>query len=405
MLKLAVAATLPLIAVTTRDVLNLPDVLKEITGKTPQSWLPNQKLDSGALYMLLHPSSAKLPLVDVYKKLVKAEATLVLVNPDKIVEPMFNAGEVPTPRRMILKFMKEVVDDLGKATQLSRGLGGCTLKEAAELARLTMARDNSLTINGLMQTRKSSFQASNGLAQVDTKQDFYDPPEQLAGWIDKEKMFFLEAKDHRLMPRGLLFDGPPGTGKTAGAKYVAAQWGIPLYRVDIGGTKNKYVGESEQNMLTNLSRLDHEEPCVALLDEVEKVFSTATNDSSGTTSTMLSQLLWWLAERRSKVLVVMTTNNAKALPKELYREGRIDETMWFGGVQGKQAIIFVQSVLKSLGVGGWSALNLAEIVKATAGMPGDGGTSYTQAALTKATYSWVKAKQKPVAGDVSGSHE
>ena len=112
------------------------------------------------------------------------------------------------------------------------------------------------------------------------------------------------------MPRGLLIDGPPGVGKTAASKWLAEQFGVPLYRVDIGGTKNKYVGQSESNMLTNLSRLDHEEPCVALLDEVEKVFATSNSDSSGTTSTMLSQLLWWLAERRTRVLVIMTTNKA-----------------------------------------------------------------------------------------------
>ena len=119
---------------------------------------------------------------------------------------------------------------------------------------------------------------------------------------------------------------------------------MPLYRVDIGGTKNKYVGQSEGNMLTNLSRLDHEEPCVALLDEVEKVFATSNNDSSGTTSTMLSQLLWWLAERRTRVLVIMTTNKASALPKELYREGRIDKVMVFNGLNHDEAVPFVKSV-------------------------------------------------------------
>ena len=97
-------------------------------------------------------------------------------------------------------------------------------------------------------------------------------------------------------------------------------------------------------MLTNLSRLDHEEPCVALLDEVEKVFATSNNDSSGTTSTMLSQLLWWLAERRTRVLVIMTTNKASALPKELYREGRIDKVMVFNGLIHAEAGSFVKQV-------------------------------------------------------------
>ena len=43
-------------------------------------------------------------------------------------------------------------------------------------------------------------------------------------------------------------------------------------------------------------------------------------------------MLWWLAEHKSRVLTIMTTNNDKILPKELYREGRIDEVMTFLGV-------------------------------------------------------------------------
>ena len=103
----------------------------------------------------------------------------------------------------------------------------------------------------------------------------------------------------------------------------------------------KFAGFS----LTNLSRLDHEEPAVALLDEVEKVFATSNNDTSGTTSTMLSQLLWWLAERKSRVLLIMTTNNAKALPKELYREGRVDQVMMFAGLNEEEAYDFAKDVL------------------------------------------------------------
>lgn len=391
MLKLAIQAQLPIIAVTTRDTLNLPDVIKEITGITPEKFLPNTKFEKKRLYLQTLSDGSKLPLFEFYEKLVKLESTLVLVNPSRVQEPMYDAGEVPTPKKMLLQFVNAVVDDLKKATVLTRGLGGCTIKEAAEFARLTMARDNSLTVAGLTETRRSSFQGSSGLTQVDLRQDFYEAPAELAEFVTKEKAFFLEGTDHRLIPRGLLFDGPPGTGKTAGARYLAEQWGVPLYRVDIGGTKNKYVGQSEQNMLVNLSRLDHEEPCIALLDEVEKVFQSAHSD--GTTSTMLSQLLWWLAERRSKVFVVMTTNNAKALPKELHREGRIDATMWFGGLESDKATQFAGAVLKTFNQP-FPADAGDQIVKATHQIEGTSPAKYSQAALTKATYDFVKTQPK-----------
>ena len=136
----------------------------------------------------------------------------------------------------------------------------------AELSRLTMARDKSLTAKGLMLTRRQFFQGSQGLTLVDTAQPFYEPPQFLKDWIAREKQFFFTAPDPRMMPRGLLFDGLPGLGKSAGAKYVAEQFGIPLYRLDIGTTKNKFVGESEGNLSINLQRLDQEEPCVCMFD-------------------------------------------------------------------------------------------------------------------------------------------
>lgn len=395
MLKLAVKAQLPIVAVTSRDTMTLPEVITELTGRTPAIWQPNSEIAKSQLYMLVHPGkSVKLPLTKLYDKLVGRESTLIIVNPPMVEEPMFDAGEVETPKSLLMRMMLEVADDEDRAAELLRGLGGCTITEAAELCRLTMARDASLTLRGLMTTRKSSFQASSGLAQVDTGQSFYMPPPKLAAWVEKEKPYFLTGADPRLIPRGLLFDGPPGVGKTAGAKWLAHQIGLPLYRVDIGGTKNKYVGQSEANLLANLSRLDHEEPCLALLDEVEKVFSTSNHDSSGTTSTMLSQLLWWLAERRSRVLVIMTTNNAKSLPKELYREGRIDEVMWFGGLEKGGAELFVSQVLNTFKGLSYTQKHVAEIVEEAfiASKLDTNPETVSQAALTKGAYSFVKSK-------------
>jgi ATPase family associated with various cellular activities (AAA) len=391
-LKLAIKAQLPIIAVTTRDTLNLPDVLKEVTGCTPVRLKLDAQLVAHKVYFHIVAPSEKLPLRKLYEQLVTLESTLILVNPPQVADMMFSAGEVPVPRKLMLTLISGVLPDLKKAASVARALGGCTLKEAAEYARLTMAREGSLTPQGIAETRRSMFHGSSGLTQVDLKQGFYSPHAELAAWIAQEKSYFLECTDPRLIPRGLLFDGPPGTGKTAGAKYIAAQFGVPLYRVDIGGTKGKYVGTSEANLLTNLARIDREEPCVALLDEVEKVFSTAIHDSSGVTTTMLSQLLWWLAERRSRVLVLMTTNNVQAIPKELYRDGRADKTMWFGGLTGIQAITFIREVLKTFGLS--KQLGASKILQQATPIAGTNPVMYSQAALTNATYTFVKSHQK-----------
>jgi SpoVK/Ycf46/Vps4 family AAA+-type ATPase len=166
--------------------------------------------------------------------------------------------------------------------------------------------------------------------------------------VAKEKQFFLHSRDERLVPRGLLFDGPPGTGKTMAAKYLAYELAVPLYRLDVSGVKGKYVGESESSFSEALRRIESSAPCVVLLDEVEKLF--AGNDTSGVTQGILASLLWWLQEHGSRVLTVMTTNKVSTVPAELYRPGRIDEVYKFSLLESTEAQKLAKFILKTYDV-------------------------------------------------------
>ena len=390
MLKTVIEARLPIVAVSTRDTINFPDILHNITGMKPVLFSAElTKLTANTLYFHIMDPDSKTRFGGHYMMLTKLESTLVVVNPPRMENAFFDAGEVPIPKAMLSEMMQTITENEHHTRQLVRALGGVTIKESAEFAKLTMARDQSLTPGGIMSTRKEYFQSQSGLFLVDPAQPVYMPDDRLHSWAVQEKHFFLNSGDSRLMPRGLLLDGPPGTGKTSGAKYLAEFWGVPLYRVDIGATKNKYVGESENNMLANLNRLDQEEPCIALFDEIEKAFSGNMGGDSQTTSSLLSQVLWWLAEHKSRVLVVMTTNNVQKLPPELYRDGRIDEVMMLKGLNQEQARDFVKTVADTFSVQ-LTAKNLDAAVES--GFIQDSGMSVlaSQAALTQAVYEQVK---------------
>jgi hypothetical protein len=86
--------------------------------------------------------------------------------------------------------------------------------------------------------------------------------------------------------------------------------------------------------------------CVVLLDEVEKVF--VTDSDNGVAQRMMGQLLWWLSEHRSQVLTVMTTNDKAKIPPELFREGRVDQTLVIPPMTGSQALQLSQAYLKLL---------------------------------------------------------
>jgi SpoVK/Ycf46/Vps4 family AAA+-type ATPase len=85
---------------------------------------------------------------------------------------------------------------------------------------------------------------------------------------------------------------------------------------------------------------------VVLIDEVEKVF--VKDQDNGVMQRMMSQLLWWLSEHRSQVLTVMTTNDRSKIPPELFREGRINDTLTIPPMTASNALILAQEYLKSI---------------------------------------------------------
>ena len=334
MLELAIKAGLPLVAATTADTLNLPDVLRAISGRAPVKFLSDQKaVAPDTLYYKVSDKGVGPPdAAKVYVELVKAGSTLVYLNLKQVSDAFFQAGEVPTPRSLVLTLLTKATGDHALSQSLLGAFGGCTVKDVGELARLTLARDGTITPQGVMLTRKTCAPKTRGIEQVDLADFAYCPPPGLDDYLEREKPFFLTGEDPLLIPRGLLLDGNPGVGKSACAKHIAVRWGVPLYRVDLGTVQAKYVGESEANLAIALSQLDNEAPAVVLLDEVEKMVSGVGADTTGVAGRMLGQLLWWLQEHRSRVFVVMTSNNSKILPPELYRPGRIDRQILLRGL-------------------------------------------------------------------------
>lgn len=178
------------------------------------------------------------------------------------------------------------------------------------------------------------------------------------------------------------------TGKTLGAKYIANQLEVPLFRLDLGGMLGKYVGESEGNLNFALSQIDQAEPAVLLIDEVEKLF-TGDNDS-GVTTRLLSTLLWWLQEHDSRVLTLFTTNEITKLPDELYRPGRVDRIISFTGLAEKEGKLFGWQVAKTLK--GTVKLPKSEVSIAisTAYDAKEGTNALSQAEITQVIYRLAK---------------
>lgn len=178
------------------------------------------------------------------------------------------------------------------------------------------------------------FSDISGLEKIDVDDSVKDVGglEGLRKWLDEKKQLLSPEKRDEMKarglkpPRGILLVGVPGCGKSMSAKSIAANWKMPLYRLDFATVQGQYVGQTEQQLKDALSTAENVAPCVLWIDEIEKGLSGVGSSGDGGVSTrMVGQFLFWLQECKKQVFVVATANDVSMLPSELLRRGRFDE--------------------------------------------------------------------------------
>lgn len=150
----------------------------------------------------------------------------------------------------------------------------------------------------------------------------------LKEWVRKRKKAFTpEAAEFGLRaPKGVLLVGPPGSGKSLGAKAIAAELELPLLKCDMGRMFGSLVGESERNIRKAIQIAEAVAPCVFWIDEIEKGLAGASGQGdSGVGARVLGTILTWMQEKKAPVFVYATANDVSRLPPELLRKGRFDE--------------------------------------------------------------------------------
>lgn len=229
-------------------------------------------------------------------------------------------------------------------TQDASGLEeGVRQRLAASLAGLPMTRarlglqealvqgiDRPEAVIGQLQDQKEALlQAELGMSLLRSRGD--EEPEGLEGVWE-----YLEANRDRIgiegeqRLKGLLFVGPPGTGKTMVAKAIGRRVKLPVVNFEIGRLMNAYIGATENNVLRATATIDSMAPLVCMIDEIEKSLSGGESSGlvdGGVMARSYGILLSWLNDTRAPVLVVGTANRLDRLGDlgaTLARRGRFD---------------------------------------------------------------------------------
>lgn len=343
-LKEALEAGIWLCTAQSRDVFNDVHVIGTICTQLKKVGMHHHQLDNlgnigktgkGSVIAL---TELKVPLPDLMDWCTEMNRQVVILTrpgdePIKGIECVYDTGMLMPPDEAVAECFGDIVPS-EQIPALVACLKGLQLYDVPTVVKVTLHRDKKLTQEGLLLTRSQILSKVQGLAVLDTAMTFYEENTELAKWVWLNSRGFKKSNHEKLVPRGLLLAGQPGTGKTSAARYIANKFGLPLIQFDLGAMMGKYVGESESKLTEALLAVETMAPCVLLMDEVEKMLA----GEGDVVPRLLAKLLWWLQERKGRIITVMTTNNRLKLPEELYRPGRIDAVIDFEGLNGLEEI-------------------------------------------------------------------
>jgi len=296
-----------------------------------------------------------LGLGALFKEAVEAQRALggtvfltgVRVPLPEALEALVSHFSLPTPgpeefRLLISRLLRDVSErqhvdvnlTKGELSRLLRQLQGLTSIEAEKILTKAIVEDGLLSAEDI----RHVVEAKKVVVEREGLLEYYPVDEEapdiagmrgLRDWLAMRAAFIHQperaAEFGLSFPRGVLLLGVPGCGKSLSAKAVAADWGLPLLKLDPSNLYNKYIGESERNFKRAVAAAERMAPVVLWIDEMEKAFASGESSDGGVSRRILGSFLSWMQERSGDVFVVATANQIDQLPPELLRKGRFDE--------------------------------------------------------------------------------
>jgi len=205
------------------------------------------------------------------------------------------------------------------------------------------------------------------------------------------------------IPRGILLEGSPGTGKTLLAKAIASEADANFISIAASEFVEIFVGMGASKIRNLFKTARENKPCIIFIDEIDAVgrqrgagINMANDEREQTLNQLLSEMDGF-ADNEG-ILIMAATNRRDVLDAALLRPGRFDRiiNVPLPDTESRENILKVHSKNKMLD----SSVNLNLVAELTGGFSGaqlknlmneaailcarDGGTVITETILLEA---------------------
>ncbi|KAJ3017062.1 hypothetical protein HKX48_003743 [Thoreauomyces humboldtii] len=206
-------------------------------------------------------------------------------------------------------------------------------------------------------------------------------------------------------PRGILFHGPPGCGKTMLAHAIAGEFGVPFINISAPSVVSGMSGESEKKLREIFEEAKELAPCILFIDEIDAITPKRETAQREMERRIVAQLLTCMNDLSMEktdgkpVIVIGATNRPDSLDPALRRGGRFDREISIGVPDQPSRLKILEKLCSKLRLSG--DLDLNQLAKMTPGYVGADLSALTaEAGMLAVSRFFSTLKSRIVAPDL-----